>query len=316
MKKILFSMACLMMLGMQSVMAVTAQIALRHQGNVTQFNPDALPSAIEAAEDGDTILLSAGTFKYSGNPTTIRINKAITIVGCGAEKTVIDNALYVSIPDSPTLTAHLLDGVTVTTQITVELEVTGLKFRKCIFNGVGFSGTYNTHEMLIDRCKTGIISLKSTVMGLTVMNSESTLYGVPYTPDAVVFSNSNVFVGNGSSGVAANFINCYITGWYPNMTLDANSAFTNCLASAEFWEKYNALKKENCYTYTASESEVDQAEYFKQQGWLGTDGTIVGMYGGATPFTLEPNAPKVTDYTIGVDTKTRTLNVKMTLSAN
>jgi hypothetical protein len=61
---------------------------------------------------------------------------------------------------------------------------------------------------------------------------------------------------------------------------------------------------------------MDNPEYFQQQGWLGTDGTIVGMYGGTTPFTLEPNAPKVTDYTIGVDTKTRMLNVKMTLSAN
>jgi hypothetical protein len=130
-----------------------------------------------------------------------------------------------------------------------------------------------------------------------------------YTPDAAVFSNCNVIIGSTGTNGTANFINCYITTFYNA----GNSIFTNCLASVT-WKNYTSA--ENCYTYTPSETEVDEAEYFQQQGWLSTDGTIVGMYGGTTPFTLEPNAPKVTDYTIGVDTKTRMLNVKMTLSAN
>lgn len=310
MKKTLLLVVCLMTVGMQSVMAVTAQIVLRHQGNVKQFNPDELPSAIEAAENGDTILLSAGTFKYSAS-SIVTINKAITIIGVGANNSVIDNSVYIDIPNNPVLTAHLLDGVNITRELYIVKSAIGIKIRKCVINNK-ISYNINSdpiYEMLIDRCDINNIGLNSVLRSLTVTNSKAQVLNAGYTPDAAVFSNCNVIIGSSGTYGTANFINCYITTFYNA----GNSIFTNCLASVT-WKNYTSA--ENCYTYTPSETEVDEAEYFRQQGWLGTDGTIVGMYGGTTPFTLEPNAPKVTDYTIGVDTKTRMLNVKMTLSAN
>ena len=317
MKKILISMICLMMLGIQSVMAITAQIALRHQGNVTQFNPEELPSAIEAAVDGDTILLSAGTFD-SGYGNSIKIEKAITIIGAGAENTIIKNRIDIDIPDNPTLTAHLLDGVRITTTLYVDNSVIGLKLRKCVLDG-GLStmgGSTIIREMLIDRCKTGEIGLSSKFMDMTVVNSDVQVYGSGYTPDAVVFSNCNVYMGYNSSTITASFINCYITDWVSNAAVNNDISFTNCLGPSDFWEKWAGATQNNCYTYTPGSTEVENPDNFIKLGWLGTDNTAVGMYGGTTPFSLEPNAPKVTDYTIGVDTKTHTLNVKMTLSAN
>lgn len=308
MKKILLTVICLVMLGIQSVMAFKSQILLRHKGNVTQFEAHLLPSAIEAAENGDTILLSAGTFKNSASSVTI--NKAITIIGAGANNTVIDNSVYIDIPDNPVLIAHLLDGVSIN-QLYIVKSAIGIKIRKCVINnGISYNiSSGPIYEMLIDRCNIKTISLSTVLRSLTVTNSKAQVLNAGYTPDAVIFSNCNVIIGNTGTGGTANFINCHITTFYNA----ANSIFTNCLASVK-WENYTSA--ENCYTYTASETGVDEAEYFRQQGWFGTDGTIVGMYGGTTPFSLEPNAPKVTDYTIGVDTKTRTLNVKMTLSAN
>ena len=315
MKKILLSIICLMILGIQSAMAITAQIVLRHQGNVTQFNPDELPSAIDAAVDGDTILLSAGTFDYGSG---ITIAKAITIIGAGAENTIIKNRIDINFSANPTLTAHLLDGVRITGALYVDDSVIGLKLRKCVLDG-GISvtgGSTIIREMLIDRCKTGVIALSSRFMDMTVVNSDVQVYGSGYTPDAVVFSNCNVVMGYNSSTITASFINCYITNWTSSAGVNSDISFTNCLGPSDFWEKWSVATKNNCYTYTTVSTEMDNPEYFQQQGWLGTDGTIVGMYGGTTPFSLEPNAPKVTNYTIGVDTKTHTLNVKMTLSAN
>jgi len=315
MKKILLSIICLMMLGIQSAMAITAQIVLRHQGNVTQFNPDELPSAIDAAVDGDTILLSAGTFDCGSG---ITIAKAITIIGAGAENTIFKNRIDINISANPTLTAHLLDGVRITGALYVDDSVIGLKLRKCVIDG-GISAVGNLtiiREMLIDRCKTGVIALSSRFMDMTVVNSDVQVYGSGYTPDAVVFSNCNVILGYSSSTIKASFINCNITDWSVSATVNNDISFTNCLGPSDFWEKWSVATKNNCYTYTAGSTEVDNPDNFIKLGWVGTDGTAVGMYGGTTPFSLEPNAPKVTDYTIGVDTKTRTLNVKMTLSAN
>ena len=315
MKKILLTVICLVMLGIQSAMAITAQIVLRHQGNVTQFNPDELPSAIDAAVDGDTILLSAGTFDCGSG---ITIAKAITIIGAGAENTIIKNRIDINISANPTLTAHLLDGVRITSALYVDDSVIGLKLRKCVLDGgiSAMGGSTIIREMLIDRCKTGVIALSSRIMDMTVVNSDVQVYGSGYTPDAVVFSNCNVYMGYSSYTITASFINCYITHWVSNATVNNDISFTKCLGPSDFWEKWAGATQSNCYTYTPGSTEVDNPDNFIKLGWLGTDDTAVGMYGGTTPFSLEPNAPKVTNYTIGVDTKTHTLNVKMTLSAN
>ena len=48
--------------------------------------------------------------------------------------------------------------------------------------------------------------------------------------------------------------------------------------------------------------------------YLGTDGTVVGIYGGETPYTLEPTVPKVTDSNLQLDMENKKLNVNLTVS--
>ena len=55
-------------------------------------------------------------------------------------------------------------------------------------------------------------------------------------------------------------------------------------------------------------------EQLKTNGYLGADGTIVGINGGDTPFTLESSVPTVTSSELNLDLENRKLNVKLTVS--
>ena len=104
MKKILFSVVCLMMVGIQSVKAQTpAAIMLMHQGQATMYTSQELPTAVAAAEAGDTIFLSNGTYPILSGLT---INKPISIIGAGQE-TIVSGDITVDIDSTTTMTGHL-----------------------------------------------------------------------------------------------------------------------------------------------------------------------------------------------------------------
>ncbi len=102
MKKLFLLVVCLMMVGMQSVMAQIGIAALHHEGKVTIFGEDKIASAIEASVDGDSIYLSEGHFL--GN---ITINKAIHLIGSG-QGTIIDGDVTISFDNTSTLAGYLL----------------------------------------------------------------------------------------------------------------------------------------------------------------------------------------------------------------
>ena len=102
MKKILLSMA-LVLLGLNAAMAQSSLVAtLSHEGNVSLFSGyNAFVDAMAAADHGDVITLSSGLFA----PTTI--TKAVTIRGAamdddaekGILKTEINGSVNINIPD-------------------------------------------------------------------------------------------------------------------------------------------------------------------------------------------------------------------------
>ena len=52
-------------------------------------------------------------------------------------------------------------------------------------------------------------------------------------------------------------------------------------------------------------------------GYLGNDGTIVGIYGGNTPYVdgMLPAAPKVTESSVKLDLENKKLNVSLKVTA-
>lgn len=80
MKKILISIVCLTVFGIQSVMAQGQTATLQQSGKMTPYyGPDAFVNAYAAASNGAVITLSAGTFN-----TVDSITKQISIIGNGA----------------------------------------------------------------------------------------------------------------------------------------------------------------------------------------------------------------------------------------
>ena len=73
--------------------------------------------------------------------------------------------------------------------------------------------------------------------------------------------------------------------------------------------------RQGCYTITYFNDTSTSS--LQSNGYLGTDGTVVGIYGGATPYDdnmLVPSVPKVTSSDLQLDMEQQKLNVTLTVS--
>lgn len=317
MKKTILTIVCL--LGILSVNAQTAKIALQHNGYVTLYDANQMEDALKASVDGDTIYLNEGTF--TGNVT---IDKKVSVIGSGVA-TMYEGSITVSIPGSPTLTAHLLDAIYFKNSITIAQPLNGLKIRKCQFNGLVFNA--KTEDITIDRCysrgnSSNPLQLSANVKKMTVLNSKIyDVVGDVKNPGDASFVNCNIYyMYNYSSCCRATYMNCIIGNWYSysNNYLE-NTTYVNCLCGSSFYGKsvnQNCWNANNTNIINNSTNCTFTDDQLRSDGYLGTDGTVVGITGGTTPFTLEPSVPKVTDYTIKVDTQTKKLNVNIKVKAN
>ncbi|MBQ6209046.1 MAG: hypothetical protein IJK42_04650 [Prevotella sp.] len=306
MKKMTFILACLTMAAL-SANAQISKVILQHQGDVTMYEPADIQTAIKAAVDGDTILLNKGS--YPG----FTVNKKISVIGAG-EKTTITTEITIDIPNTPTLTAHLLESLKATS-IKINKEVYGLKIKKCYFTNALTFKAYVTNA-LIDRCKLdSYIDLgTSYVASLKIKNSEiSYIRGKAYSDDAIDCTH------------------CYFTGWNNDYMTNVVAQFTDSWfksgsCQAAYSSKCTYLKCILGTSYTPRgttqdcwRADVDFTEdipTLTRAGYIGTDGTVVGPLGGTTPYTLETTAPKVTDSSIGVTPDMKALNVNITVTPN
>ena len=71
---------------------------------------------------------------------------------------------------------------------------------------------------------------------------------------------------------------------------------------------------QNCYYVSTYNYINNLCECTPNSSYVGTDGTIVGIYGGETPYTLEPTVPKVTNSNLQLDMENKKLNVNLTVS--
>ena len=63
-------------------------------------------------------------------------------------------------------------------------------------------------------------------------------------------------------------------------------------------------------TFSISKVEIT-AQILQEKGYLGNDGTVVGAYGGNTPYSLSPEGISVKESVLRVDPETRKLNVTL-----
>lgn len=304
MRKQLLTLACLLMATM-GVNAQISKVALQHKGAVTLYDTDQIQIAIDNSVDGDTIFLNEGEFPG------FTVNKKITVIGKGNSETKVTSSITIAIPNSPTLTARVLDGLNLSgSNITVSNAVNSLVIRKCQFSTISFSGVVD--KVLIDRCYiTDYINLSSNVVGMDIVNSRIR-YGLrsnAYTSSAVNVINS--IVGNGVytsvyNQSNATFINSIVYNYHSSdYHLGTGCNYVKCAVVNQTYGIY-----QNCWNAYSTVSSYTK-DQLARDGYVGTDETCIGPDGGTTPYTLVSTAPKITDYTLKVDTGEKKLNVNV-----
>ena len=273
---------------------------LDHEGEITHFyNSNALASAVSAAENGDIITLSSGSFNGTN------ISKSITLRGAGMDN-VYGEATYIkseiSITDTiQSLQIEDLSALYITFQ---NGKVFNLNLERCYIKN-SFSAKKNTNieTLLCKSCRIGGLSDNATIKSSQILNSVI----------GFISNISNVKVYNSILSVSSSltnsiFWNSIFVGHSSTILKETNSAY-NCIG----WSRYsifdscsgsnNTIINPNSTSIfkdtsiTPSSFNVDFISYELSDDikstYLGNDGTEVGIYGGVFPYSSKPTTPKI-----------------------
>ena len=291
MKKTIYAIAMMLITSVASfAQAEDAKVILQSGANTTIYDGNSLSTAIGAAKKGDIIYLSEGI--YSG----FTIDKEILVRGVG-EKSYVKGDITIAIPDNPTLTTHIIEGVWASGALNITKPATDMIIRSCKFSG-DLNVSAALPNGLIDRCFIdGTVILNTYTNTVTIKNSKVRyILGASASNNQCFFKNCNVWDHKDyykRETTAAKFENC----------IKETTITTNCY-------------KENSHGSTFLDETSLEAKYdLASKDYLGTDGTIIGVYGGTTPLTLDPQVAKVTESSFTVDTTTKKLTVKLKVAA-
>ncbi|MBQ6065130.1 MAG: hypothetical protein IJK87_16110 [Prevotella sp.] len=324
MKQLFFSLVALMCATMsyaQSSLIAT----LSHDGEISTFyGNSALREAHAAAQHGDIITLSSGSF------TSVDITKAITLRGAGMQvdtiaktnPTIITGNFNINIPDS----------------VKQRLTVEGLYFNN---NITVYS--LNNASFLKDRIvKISILNsnFNSKWNNVTFIHCKISTFSNGYANSSTVTNSAsfiNCYIANGAyeDNYIGNseFTNCFVR--FADATLILKSTFNNCIMycvstfdtnsdrtlNSDCAANYCLFKdikgknmlfnnipnnSSNSYlstdlntlfkTYTGNYTDEETFELTDEAKakYLGSDGTEVGIHGGSLPFDPTPTNPQIT----------------------
>ena len=295
--------ACLFMLAVGANAANDGKAILHHDKKPTAiYDADKLSDALNAAVAGDTIYLSAGTFP------TFTLEKAITIKGAGTN-TKISNGVNIDIPGNPTLTSSLLEAVEVNGAITVKSDMTNFLIKMVKTTDLQFANQLNTNA-LVDRCYLDKFTITSAMTDFYVRNS----YIWNLTSTSLKFNKCN-FINCRIQGdwnkAAGRFINCEL-----RRTGDNTSIKSSILSYSLVYSYFNSVDPSTYQekVYFDSNDNWLSVDDRLNKGYICKDGTVVGVEGGKTPYSLTPSGPKETSSTVKVSDSEKKLNVSITVS--
>ena len=329
MKKILLSVVCLMVVGMQSVKADTrAAVLLLHEGNGTTYEVSQLAQAVKDAADGDTLYLSAGLFQLTD---TLKIEKAVSIIGQG-QNTIIGGDIAIVLEGNPTLTACMLDAFRILGDINVQKSVKGLKMRKVNISAGNLQFLANVESVEIDRCYIESFWPSEHLRSASILNCKirnERAEGADTRECNIVYMNCTIGTRHdvhpsGSPNHVETYINCIIcrsvagsfSGTIYNCSLINSLIFDQNRLSGDYHSEQNCYYLADILNWNKENGCALSKEELLQSGYLGTDGTVVGIEGGNTPYTLNPNSINVNNAKLDVDMEKKMLNVTLKVAAN
>lgn len=316
MKKSLVRMAAMAAAMLMSfcVMAQDVElVVLQHGNNVSAYyGSQAFIQALNAAQHGDLISLSAGVFAGT------TIDKAVTIQGAGYTmkpdekkfRTVI-SYLNISIPENQT--GLSIEGIYSDVETVVFGNLNDFKFKKSRLKRIFFKDGIGTNGRF-EQCR---------IEGLYLRKSKNILLNKCIILSAESDDGSTVSVTHcylRSGGVRGSFSNSIIAGgetsessYYYNVLCDdphSSVMVGNEILEGDifniFTDPYKAQLFFDDYDYRLSDGSSHR----------GSDGTEVGVYGSSSPFTDVPTNPQITSSQVAsqVDSDGK-LSVKFTVSA-
>lgn len=337
MKKYFLSLAAALMSTAMSFGQDVQMATLQHGDNLSAFyGADAFKSAMEAAEAGDLISLSAGAFNATD------ITKAVKIQGAGyvqdpannRHRTTITNDIKIQIPEGQS--GLYIEGINVHSDksIYIPCELRQFTFTKCRVSYMSFS--YRTDGKgingLFSSCRIGTLDLKESESSLI----KNCIVGTIRANDDVSPTVVNCIINSRiETNVAGSYSNSYIVypssnekcSYYNCVTLSQNDRYTHYYINTSNESgnvQYSWANEESKNAFFAMFAEDDNSSFINidqvkgrvASPYAGTDGTEIGIYGGDTPFTDVPSNPQITSKQIATQSDANgKLAVKITVEA-
>lgn len=303
MKKTILSLVAAL-IGTTATQAQSSLLAtLTHETTTTiYYGTTALSQAMTAADDGDVITLSSGSF------TAVTIDKAVTLRGAGmATDAQTQSEPTILTGDFDVTTGNLtIEGVYCDSRLRFNGSETmpGITLLKCRINSIGYySDKVENLTMIHCKVASGMVTANNTSVSLLnciVWNPNFSghweLTNCVIRKDypnniagGTTFKNC-IFVGGNNSSFQStvNLFNCLFIGDTSfNFFANINNS-TNKLVG-----DYSAVFK-TCTDGTYSDSETFELTDGAANIYKGTDGKQVGIYGGSLPFSMLTSNPRIT----------------------
>jgi len=291
----------------QSIQTATLQ---KDDGVQVFYGIDALKNAVNAAQDGNAIYLSAGNFNGVSD-----LSKSIKIIGAGgfhtdaSKNTVINEYIHINRIAESYVDYLELEGFVVRNAFYVGNNMGDnkmIKIKKIRFENNFVFGTNSGNFLNIEISQCVINGLQwylgtSQRIFRDVLVSNSIItetFGSILNTSTAVIANSIIYALNTASNFSLqnNIIVAYQNGHTPN------SAYNNIFTGANNfpsvsnqsgnWE--NVVFSDLFVNQPENKWDVSYDYYLKNPtNYIGTDGTQVGIYGGLFPWNPVPSNPQI-----------------------
>ncbi|WP_302447273.1 hypothetical protein [Paraprevotella clara] len=305
-KKIFFALLSVVCFSWRASAQSSLLATLNHEGTIsTYYGSSALQEAYHAADHGDVITLSSGSFLGTD------IQKAITLRGAGM---TVDTVAHTE----PTV---------ISTNFTIDVSDT-------LSHRLTLEGIYSNQTVRVSTLKNAMF-LKCRFKEINTYSSNSTMKDLNFIHCRI--AERFYLAANGS----ASFLNCVVMNPYQGNSNNSVFSFTNCYVNKVdiSYSEYKNCIINNTYSGTSTTtyynnlwlcnggyslnspnntnvkiSETDERVSFLNVDYnddndyqltdavraliKGTDGTEVGIYGGSLPYDPTPTNPQITKFNV------------------
>lgn len=245
---------------------------LSHQGKQTAYAADNVQAAVDAAVEGDTIHLARGRYKE------ITLNKKVYLLKLHPECPLI---VYLELPGNPVIDSPLFMGESF------------FVYAKCNLQSIYFTNFYGCFRVLegyrvenvtYDRCYVWEVNFAHFNVGKLQANNcqIDNFYDGSSTTTVSEFKHC-ISRSSNFSIINASFENCILYNHTEEAFTVDKCQFTNCMYDPD---KYSFAEgcSPSVSLIMSQDDWNDSKENLETLGMLGNDETLVGYYGGTTPF--------------------------------